>query len=206
MKRIIATLLLIFIGSSLTYNIKKILKTKKRKILTTFIILLGLFSISNTKPINKQLVYNREELKIEDTLKQIDEDTNEFSIINFVRYLDEINMPHPEVAFAIAKQESGFCSKLFITNNNLFGMRHPRVRETTSLGKKNNFAYYSDWKSSVYDYYLYVTYANGHNKTRNQYLRYIDNVYASSGYSDCITKHFPAYYKIYDSQDLDKMD
>ena len=40
-------------------------------------------------------------------------------------------------------------------NNNLTGMKHPRVRETTSLGKKNGYAHYKSWVQCVKDIYLW---------------------------------------------------
>ena len=35
---------------------------------------------------------------------------------------------------------------------NLFGMRLPKARKTTAIGKKRHYAVYKDWISSVEDY------------------------------------------------------
>ena len=65
----------------------------------------------------------------------------------------------PEVAMAQSKLETGnFSSVNFRENNNLFGMRHPQVRETFSLGQSGFYAYYSHWIYSVWDYELMYRY------------------------------------------------
>lgn len=69
---------------------------------------------------------------------------------------------HPEIVMAQCRLETGnLTSHIYIQNNNLFGMKrcsvHPiyKKRETTSLGTKNNHAYYSNWKQSIADYKLW---------------------------------------------------
>jgi len=57
---------------------------------------------------------------------------------------------------AQAAHESGnFTSSIFIVNNNPFGMKHPEVRKTTSLGENRGYAYYMTLESAVQDYWLY---------------------------------------------------
>ncbi len=63
------------------------------------------------------------------------------------------NIKHPEIVFRQAIIESGhFTSGVFVENNNLFGMTHPRTRPTYSMKKNRGFAYYKDWTHSVKDY------------------------------------------------------
>lgn len=66
---------------------------------------------------------------------------------------------HPETAKILIAQsafETGnFTSKIFIENNNLFGMRLPRVRETTATGEKHGHATYSSLEDSIKDMRLY---------------------------------------------------
>jgi hypothetical protein len=60
-----------------------------------------------------------------------------------------------ETAFAQAKLETGnFQSKVFKEQNNLFGMRMPKVRQTFALYQCGYYAYYSHWIYSVWDYEL----------------------------------------------------
>ena len=64
-----------------------------------------------------------------------------------------------EVAFAQAKLETGnFTSVVFKHNHNMFGMRHPRVRQTCSLGNMGYYACYDHWIYSVWDYELLYQY------------------------------------------------
>jgi uncharacterized FlgJ-related protein len=67
--------------------------------------------------------------------------------------------------------ESGHLkSFLCLENNNLIGMKHPRVRQTTSLGKKNGYAHYEDWVDCVKDIYLWYKVNNCLWVTENQLL------------------------------------
>lgn len=65
----------------------------------------------------------------------------------------------PETAkyiFAQAAFETNnFESKIYLKNNNLFGMRHPKSRETLSLGSKYGYALYSGPEASIADFKLY---------------------------------------------------
>jgi hypothetical protein len=63
---------------------------------------------------------------------------------------------HVEQIYKHARSESGnFKSKVFRENNNAFGMRLPKRRTTTAIGKNRGYAIYKDWYDSVYDYWLW---------------------------------------------------
>jgi len=98
----------------------------------------------------------------------------------------------PEIVFAQAVLESGhFKSFIFRTNNNLFGMRYPKVRETLATGAKSGYAVFSDWQSSVKDYKLWqdrFIQKRGID-TKAEYLTELDKVYSeSNGYSAKLKK------------------
>jgi len=58
---------------------------------------------------------------------------------------------------AQAAHETGnFTSKIFKENNNLFGMKHPAIRQTTSIGEKKGYASYTSIESSIEDMALYL--------------------------------------------------
>lgn len=79
----------------------------------------------------------------------------------FVKFVSALNFPHPEILHAQAVLESnGFSSRLAKTNNNLFGMKHPRVRINSSIRSVNGFAYYDHWSHSVLDYVLWYVHSN----------------------------------------------
>lgn len=54
-----------------------------------------------------------------------------------------------------AHETSNFTSKIFRENNNLFGMKFPKVRKTTAIGERYGHAIYNSLKESVEDIALY---------------------------------------------------
>ena len=113
-----------------------------------------------------------------------------------VGYIQKLDIPHPEVAYSIACLESGLISDLCKSNNNLFGMKQPGVRPTTSLGRKRGFASFETWYHSVDDYKLFLEFTNGHKKSREEYLNYLDQSYAHPGYTKHLAKFFDEYHEI----------
>lgn len=113
-----------------------------------------------------------------------------------VEYILKQDIQHPEIAFSIACLESGLCSNLCKSNNNLFGMKQPGVRPTTSLGRKKGFASFKTWYHSVDDYKLFLEFTNGHKKSREEYLSYLDQFYAHPGYTRHLRKFFDEYHEI----------
>jgi hypothetical protein len=101
-----------------------------------------------------------------------------FSEIELVHYLEILNVKYPDIVYAQARLESGnFNSPVFKLNNNLFGMKIIDNRPTTSIGSRYGFAYFKTWRDSVLDYVIYqCLYLN--NKSYEEYLYYLDNVYA----------------------------
>jgi len=93
-------------------------------------------------------------------------------------YIKQINIRYGDVVYAQAKLESGFKSKLFITNNNLFGLKVSSRRVTTALGKPGEYASYHHWKESVMDYALMQEAYYRECKTEKEYLTKIGSCYA----------------------------
>ena len=143
---------------------------------------------------DKKIVVKKPPIK--DTTEVIVIDSSKLNRELLVSYILHKNITHPEIAYAIVRQESNMCSNLFKTNNNLFGMRHPRVRPNKSLGDKKGFAHFESWQHSVEDYKLYVEFVGGHKMTRAQYLLHIDRSYAHAGYSTHISKFFDEFHTI----------
>lgn len=63
-----------------------------------------------------------------------------------------------------------FTSKLFKENNNLFGMKHPSRRPTTSLYSYNGYAYYESIDDCILDYLLWQLWGNKHKLSDKEYL------------------------------------
>lgn len=103
-----------------------------------------------------------------------------FNFYEFQEYLILRNVPNREIVAAQAILETGvFTSLVFYENNNLFGMKQPRVRRTTATGSNRGHATYDSWVDSVDDYILWYNYV-----TRNRvYTDYLDFL-AYIGYAE----------------------
>jgi uncharacterized FlgJ-related protein len=96
--------------------------------------------------------------------------------------LVRLDVKFPDIVLAQTILESGnFSSKVAKQNNNLFGMRMPKVRETTAIGQRYGYARYYNWKDSVKDYKLWqeALLKKYPNMTRGQYKSYINRVYST---------------------------
>jgi uncharacterized FlgJ-related protein len=144
---------------------------------------------------SKNLVKAKKKIMIEDTTEVIPVvDSTKITKDMLVEYILQSKITHPEIAYSIIMTESGMCSKLFKSNNNLFGMRQPGVRPTMSKGPKYGFASFEKWQHSVLDYKLYLEFVGGHKMTRDSYLSHLDRNYAHKGYSSYISKFFDEFY------------
>jgi uncharacterized FlgJ-related protein len=102
-----------------------------------------------------------------------------FSELNVYKQLIKIGIAYPDVVLAQAKIETGnFTSKIFIENNNLFGMKLPKRRETTAVGENRNHATYTDWIQSIKDYKLWQDKMIHKSPTLEDYLNYLGRNYA----------------------------
>jgi flagellum-specific peptidoglycan hydrolase FlgJ len=92
------------------------------------------------------------------------------------------NIKFPNIVFAQSLIETGhFTSDLLHMENNLFGMKYPNRRKTTSLGKSNSgYASYEKWTDSVEDYSLWQQNMlnSRDNITESEYLSLLGRVYA----------------------------
>lgn len=144
----------------------------------------------------KRFAYNRVQEEIEEGLKIMITE-NQFRLIKeseaessnlpnstfspsaFAKEVYRVGILHPEIAIAQSILETGnFTSNLFKKNNNLFGMKHPRQRSTTSKGEVNGHAFYSSWEDSVLDYKLWQVARNLHKEFNKQnYLEKLNKIY-----------------------------
>jgi hypothetical protein len=123
-------------------------------ILFTIIILLLIGWLSGTN----NYIINRitHKTQVVDTVKVQGIAFSEEALIDLLR---SSNIKYPYIVLAQAKIESGnFTSRIFKQNNNLFGMKEPKIRTTTALGTRFGHAYFSNWESSVYDYAMFQNY------------------------------------------------
>lgn len=103
----------------------------------------------------------------------------EFSPEKLKQYILELNIKFPHIVYAQAKLETGnFQSKIFRTNNNLYGMKVAKRRPTTNKGEENGHAYFNTWQESVIDYAFYQSKYLSDIKTDKEYLQYLKANYA----------------------------
>jgi len=87
---------------------------------------------------------------------------------------------YPKIALAQILLETGDLeSDLCWTAYNLFGMKLPRVRPTTAIGKYKGHAVYCSWKSSIADYRLWQKYHQKYYNSYQSYISFIGNRYAT---------------------------
>jgi uncharacterized FlgJ-related protein len=111
------------------------------------------------------LIREIEKLQIENEVNEMQhkidslEALRDLSWENIDKWMDYFGVEHKEVAMQQIFLETGnLSSAICMENNNLFGMRHPRVRETTSLGVNRGHAKYSHWIESIRDYVAKLKY------------------------------------------------
>lgn len=93
-------------------------------------------------------------------------------------FIEESGIQHPYIVLAQMKIESGnYKSRIAKKNNNYFGMRHPTLRLSVSLGSKNGYARYRNWAYSILDYALWQR-RYAWNLTEEEYLTKLSSVYA----------------------------
>ncbi len=81
-----------------------------------------------------------------------------------------------------AVYETGnFSSKIFEENYNLFGMKQPKIRLTTSRGEKNGYASFNNYEDCVRDYRLYWENAISKIKDLETMEQFIDKIH-KAGY------------------------
>lgn len=99
----------------------------------------------------------------------------EDSVYNLIK---ELNIKHPDLVFRQARLESAnFTSRVFKSNNNMFGFKQAFKRANTQNGVLGSYAYYNTWQECVIDYALYQTYS-AKNMSEEQYIQFLGKHYA----------------------------
>jgi hypothetical protein len=102
-----------------------------------------------------------------------------FAKDKLVLMLNDLGVKYPHIVLAQSMIETGgWSSKIFIKNNNLFGMKLATQRITTAQGVRSSHAYYNHWRESVYDYAFYQSRYLHKVKTEEQYFQYLFANYA----------------------------
>jgi len=123
-------------------------------------------------------------LEIEDIPNEIvstvqntaDSNINDTLVFN---YLLEIRAKHPRVILAQCKLESNnYKSSLFLSNNNLVGMKVSSQRTSFNIGDRNGYQKYDNWYQCLNDYVLWGMTHNYDKFTESEYITYLNKIYA----------------------------
>lgn len=145
------------------------------------LVIIAVFIINSCSRSDCPDYFEKEEIKIkvEKDIAFIEKSKKDFSEEALIIYLKKINIKFPEIVLAQARLESGnFKSKLFLTHNNMFGMKKSYSRPSSSLKDSLGYAYFDNWKLSVLDYALYQSYFLRNYNSREEYLERIGRTYA----------------------------
>jgi|TARA_B110000908_G_C10115443_1_gene385044 hypothetical protein len=120
----------------------------------------------------------------------LEPESNAFSQDALVQELKRLNVRYPHIVLAQSILETGhYESRIYMENNNLFGMKQARARATTALGTQLGHAYYDNWKESVVDYAFYQAAYLNKLRTEKKYLNYLDKNYAEAKNYDITLKN-----------------
>lgn len=108
------------------------------------------------------------ETQIEDTL----------SLVSLYKEIQQQEIAHPDIVWAQAILETGWLKKH--TNNNLFGMKKPTKRPNLTLASSpKNYAHYKHWVDAVTDYKLWQKFCQVDKLSRDAYLDFLAEHYAT---------------------------
>ena len=102
--------------------------------------------------------------------------------------IKRIGIQHQHLVYAQMRLESGnYTSALSRINNNMFGMKHPKVRATLSCGERNGYAVYGNWCYSIVDYAIWQRmYAN--DLSEHEYLEMLGNYAEDKDYIEKVRR------------------
>lgn len=134
------------------------------KFMFIFVFSLFIYDNTNSSTLNTSVIANN---------------TNEFSEENLMFLFDSLQINHPEIALAQIKLETAnYSSNIYKENNNLFGMKLPKIRNTTAIGENRGHAKFENWKQSVIDYKLWQENMISNKSSEKEYLTFLSNNYA----------------------------
>ena len=163
-----------FDKKTLTYN--KIFRLNRFTKLTFLFITLILFLGVSSAPVKKEYITDTEKILII-------EEHNSFNEDKLIEEISKLNFKFPHIVLAQAILETGhFESKIFVENNNLFGMKEARVRLNLAEGTQYGHAYYDNWKESVTDYALWYSTFAYKCKSEKQLYKLLNKQYAEATY------------------------
>jgi uncharacterized FlgJ-related protein len=153
------------------------------------IMLMALMQYNSETVHRSEMEFVRLETRIElDSLKRVIEHQDmqldsikrrELNWENIDYWMEEFGVKHKEIVMRQVYLETGnLSSTICRENNNLFGMKLPRVRKTTAIGSRRGHAEYDDFVLSILDYAIWQENMYNDQKDYYAFLR-------SVGYAEC---------------------
>jgi len=86
-------------------------------------------------------------------------DKNELNWYSIDYWLRVYDVQEPEAVKLQIRLETGnLTSRYCLQDNNLFGMKYPRKRQTTAIKRNKSMAVYRTWHESIKDYAIWQSY------------------------------------------------
>ena len=173
------------------YDEKNMKMEKVQVIPYILLIFLSIFLLSSSK--SESNTIETPQYESEPIFLKVFTGEESFSFSAFKQFILDCNIKFPEIVLAQAIQESKFNSKIWIENNNPFGLKVAKSRNTTAIGVNRGHAKFKNWKMAVLDYaYMQAVYARKVNTTE-QYFEYLKQYAEDPGYvaklKNIIKKH-----------------
>lgn len=172
-----------YCSESLSYK-----KVSFKRLLAPLFVLFGIIALvyqSQLANAEQKGFLEGQNIPFEEGVFALEAEEDAFSQEALVEELKRLNVRYPHIILAQSILETGhFSSRIFVENNNLFGMKEAKARSTTALGTQLGHAYYDDWKQSVMDYALFQNAYMNKIRKEKQYLKYLDKNYAEASNYD----------------------
>jgi len=122
------------------------------------------YIVQSNIQLQNELIEAKYEMKVdslENRIKNLERFRDSVSLYNLnwnniEHWMDVFDIEHKGIVKQQIYLETGnLTSDICLRNNNLFGMRYPRVRETTAIGTRKSHAKYKNYVESIRDYALW---------------------------------------------------
>lgn len=133
------------------------------------------------------------EYEVEPQFVEIYTGEEPFDFKQFKEFVIECGIRFPDIVLAQAIKEANFKSDIWKENNNPFGLKCAKSRNTTSIGENRNHAKFANWRMAVLDYALMQAVFARKVKTRKQYFEYLKNYAEDENYEKGIKKILKQY-------------
>jgi|TARA_B110000908_G_scaffold54835_1_gene66817 uncharacterized FlgJ-related protein len=143
-------------------------------------LIVGVLFFTLSKGIVRKYIQTDRYVQTEGEVVIINHNQNEFTQEKLTKEIDRLNFRFPHIVLSQTILETGhYTSDIFKENNNLFGMREPRIRVNTVRGTHSGHGFYDNWMESLYDYGFYNSRYLGKLKTEEEYFKYLSKHYAT---------------------------